>query len=173
MALGFRNICHVFCFIIFMYIQNGNSVKQTPNVFSNDSEQSLRKMQFTYFLYVTALLGLESMFVMYHLCASSCSIIKLSVWLYNLDEQHGQEGWERSWRINLMISNFPNFVELHVGNLANTKKEPLVLLLIRVYSKVWLEREATIFLSCKEENEWQRKLIESKCCPANRRDVLI
>lgn len=44
MAWVWGNICHVFHLIIFMYIQNGNSVKQTPNIFSNDSEQSLKKI---------------------------------------------------------------------------------------------------------------------------------
>lgn len=44
MTSVFRNICHVFHFIICMYIQNGNYVKQTPNILSDDSEQSLKKM---------------------------------------------------------------------------------------------------------------------------------
>lgn len=79
MALGFRNICHVLRFRIFMYIQNGNSVKQTPNIFSNDSEQSLKKNVVYIFLYVTALLVHKTMRVMPHLCVSACSTENLCV----------------------------------------------------------------------------------------------
>lgn len=122
MALVWGNICHVFHLIIFMYIQNGNSVKQTPNIFSNDSEQSLKKIQFTYFLYVTALLVLETMLVMHHLCVSSCSVIKLCIQLYNLEEQclHNVGGM---LRISQIIRDFSNSILLEMYWFKKEKKK--------------------------------------------------
>lgn len=122
MAWVWGNICHVFHLIIFMYIQNGNSVKQTPNIFSNDSEQSLKKIQFTYFLYVTALLVLETMLVMHHLCVSSCSVIKLCIQLYNLEEQclHNVGGM---LRISQIIRDFSNSILLEMYWFKKEKKK--------------------------------------------------